>query len=82
MTESEADLLALLRGLDDPGWLEWPQHYDRGETAARFGGLLTDSKATSQLSARMSRTLRTPASTDASSCRLTRPYAEPGSSSA
>jgi hypothetical protein len=40
MSESEADLLALLRELDDPEWLEWPQHYDRGETAARFGGLL------------------------------------------
>ncbi|MEU9784651.1 hypothetical protein AB0H92_27415 [Streptomyces phaeochromogenes] len=41
MTESEADLLALIRELDDPEWLEWPQHYDRGATAARFGGLLT-----------------------------------------
>ncbi|MCX5443738.1 MULTISPECIES: hypothetical protein [unclassified Streptomyces] len=40
MTESEADLLALLGELDDPEWLEWPQHYDLGETAARFGGLL------------------------------------------
>ncbi|MFB7014169.1 MULTISPECIES: hypothetical protein [unclassified Streptomyces] len=26
MTESEADLLVLLRELDDPEWLEWPQH--------------------------------------------------------
>ncbi|MGQ4348996.1 hypothetical protein [Streptomyces sp. SAS_275] len=41
MTQSEADLLALLRELDDPEWPEWPQHYDRGETAAPFGGLLT-----------------------------------------
>ncbi|MEU4089291.1 hypothetical protein [Streptomyces aureus] len=40
MTESAADLLALLRELDDPGWLEWPQDYDRGETAARFGTLV------------------------------------------
>lgn len=41
MTGSEADLLALLRGLDDPGWLEWPQHYNRDEAAALFGGLVT-----------------------------------------
>ncbi|WP_392957586.1 hypothetical protein [Streptomyces sp. LN245] len=41
MTESEADLLALLRELDDPEWLEWPQHYNRGEAAALFGGLVT-----------------------------------------
>ncbi len=41
MTQSEADLPALLRELDDPEWLEWPQYYDRGETADRFGGLLT-----------------------------------------
>ncbi|MFE9912023.1 hypothetical protein [Streptomyces clavifer] len=40
MTESEAELLALLRALDDPGWLEWPQDYDRGGTAARFGTLV------------------------------------------
>ncbi|WP_331760183.1 hypothetical protein OG285_36605 (plasmid) [Streptomyces sp. NBC_01471] len=40
MTESEADLLVLLRELDDPEWLEWPQHYDRGETAVLFGGLV------------------------------------------
>ncbi|CAN3984735.1 hypothetical protein [Kitasatospora purpeofusca] len=39
MTGSEADLLALLRELDDPGWLERPQDYDRGGTAARFGTL-------------------------------------------
>ncbi|MFF2353550.1 hypothetical protein ACFVVL_27665 [Kitasatospora sp. NPDC058115] len=37
---SEADLLALLRELDDPGWLEWPQDYDRGESAARLGTLV------------------------------------------
>ncbi len=40
MTESEADLLALLRELDDPEWLEWPQHYNRSETAVPFGGLV------------------------------------------
>src|SRR4051794_13103655 len=39
MTESEADLLPLLRELDDPGWLERPQHYDRGEAAMHFGVL-------------------------------------------
>ncbi|NEA73820.1 hypothetical protein [Streptomyces sp. SID13588] len=40
MTESEADLLLLLRELDDPGWLEWSQHYDRGETAVHFDVLV------------------------------------------
>lgn len=40
MPESEADLLALLRELDDPQWLEWPQNYDRGEIAVHFGGLV------------------------------------------
>ncbi|MEV6977674.1 hypothetical protein [Kitasatospora sp. NPDC093806] len=40
MTRSEADLLALLRALDDPGRLERPQGYDRGEIAARFGTLV------------------------------------------
>ncbi|MGW9122138.1 hypothetical protein ACWGRV_37030 [Streptomyces sp. NPDC055663] len=41
MTRSEADLRALLRELDDPEWLERPQHFNRGEAAARFGGLVT-----------------------------------------
>ncbi|MFE2972797.1 hypothetical protein ACFXKC_56635, partial [Streptomyces sp. NPDC059340] len=41
MTDSEADLLALVRELDDPQWLEWPQSYDRGEIAVHFGGLGT-----------------------------------------
>ncbi|MET7516999.1 hypothetical protein ABZS88_26660 [Streptomyces sp. NPDC005480] len=40
MTEGEADLLALLREIDDPEWLEWPQHYDRGESAIHFGALV------------------------------------------
>lgn len=40
MTEDEADRLVLLRELDDPGWLEWPQHYDRGEAAAHFSVLV------------------------------------------
>jgi len=40
MTGSKADLLALLRELDDPEWLEWPQHYNCGETAAHFGALV------------------------------------------
>ncbi|RST20830.1 hypothetical protein EF908_25455 [Streptomyces sp. WAC04770] len=39
MTESEAELLALLRELDDPEWLERPRYYDRGETAVHFGVL-------------------------------------------
>lgn len=41
MTESKADPPALLRELDDPEWLEWPQHYNRGETAALFSGLVS-----------------------------------------
>ncbi|MED7947485.1 hypothetical protein [Streptomyces sp. BE303] len=41
MTENEADLRALLRELDDPDWLEWPQHYDRAAQAARLGELVT-----------------------------------------
>ncbi|WP_326648850.1 hypothetical protein [Streptomyces sp. NBC_01750] len=40
MTGSEADLLTLLRELDDPEWLEWPQHYNRSATALLFGGLV------------------------------------------
>jgi hypothetical protein len=40
VTESEADLLALLRGLDDPEWLEWPRDYDRSETAVLLGRLV------------------------------------------
>ncbi|MFI5549434.1 hypothetical protein [Streptomyces sp. NPDC051738] len=40
MTESEADLLALLRELDDPEWLEWPRHYNRSVTAVLFGDLV------------------------------------------
>ncbi|MEE1821970.1 hypothetical protein PUR61_07155 [Streptomyces sp. BE20] len=41
MTENEADLRALLRELDDPDWLEWPQHDDRAAQAARLGELVT-----------------------------------------
>ncbi|MFD8508003.1 hypothetical protein ACFV2L_35550 [Streptomyces sp. NPDC059687] len=40
MTESEADPLVLLRELDDPEWLEWLQHYDRGGTTIHFGVLV------------------------------------------
>ncbi|TXR95175.1 hypothetical protein EAO73_34605 [Streptomyces sp. col6] len=39
MTEGEAHLLVLLRELDDPEWLESPQHYDRVEAAAHFSVL-------------------------------------------
>ncbi|MFE5995106.1 hypothetical protein [Streptomyces sp. NPDC056453] len=82
MVESEAVLLALLRELDDPEWLEWPQHYDRGETAARFGGLLT--RLEGDFAARCTDEQDTQDSSEygASSWALTRPYAEPGSSSA
>ena len=34
--DNEADLLALLRELDDPEWLEWPKSYDRRAAADRF----------------------------------------------
>ncbi|MFD5258841.1 hypothetical protein ACFWM5_39275 [Streptomyces bobili] len=40
MTGNETDLLALLRGLDDPEWLEWPRDYDRGEAAVLLGRLV------------------------------------------
>ncbi|MFI6948026.1 hypothetical protein [Streptomyces sp. NPDC050422] len=40
MAGSEADLLVLLRELDDPEWLEWPQYYDRGKAAVHFGVLV------------------------------------------
>ncbi|WP_236063680.1 hypothetical protein [Streptomyces poriferorum] len=37
---SEAELLALLRGLDDPERLEWPLKYDRAAVGLAFGGLV------------------------------------------
>lgn len=37
--ENEAGLLALLRGLDDPEWLEWPRSYDRIAAADRLARL-------------------------------------------
>ncbi|MET7319608.1 hypothetical protein [Streptomyces sp. NPDC005549] len=82
MTESEADLLALLRELDDPGWLEWPQHYDRGEAAMHFGVLVARLEGDFAARCTADRTPRTPASTDALSCPGTQPYAALGSSSA
>jgi hypothetical protein len=36
VTDCEADLLALLREVDDPDWLEWPRDFDRRETGVRF----------------------------------------------
>ncbi|MGW0875977.1 hypothetical protein ACWD3Z_36630 [Streptomyces sp. NPDC002740] len=36
-----ADPLEVSGNSDDPEWLERPQHYDRGKTAARFGGRLS-----------------------------------------
>ena len=36
MTERKANLVALLRELDDPEWLEWPRGYDRAEIGALF----------------------------------------------
>ncbi|MFB6678704.1 hypothetical protein ACFCWG_41075 [Streptomyces sp. NPDC056390] len=40
MTEHIEDLVALLRELDDPEWLEWPRAYDRGAVGAQFNGLV------------------------------------------
>ncbi|MFI8944331.1 hypothetical protein [Streptomyces syringium] len=40
MAESETELLALLRELDDPERLERPLHYDRAATGLKFGGLV------------------------------------------
>ena len=40
MTPSESELLALLRELDDPVHLEWPQSYDRRACAEPFGHLV------------------------------------------
>ncbi|MBM9507919.1 hypothetical protein [Actinacidiphila acididurans] len=39
MARTDAELLALMRGLDDPEWLEWPRGYDRVATGALFGRL-------------------------------------------
>ncbi|MFD7703334.1 hypothetical protein [Streptomyces caelestis] len=40
MTKHEAELVAVLRRLDDPEWLERPRDYDRGETGALFNDLV------------------------------------------
>ncbi|MFE1383374.1 hypothetical protein ACFW6S_30940 [Streptomyces sp. NPDC058740] len=40
MTENEEELVALLRGLDDPDWLERPQGYDRGAVGRDFDVLV------------------------------------------
>jgi hypothetical protein len=40
VTEREADLLALLREVDDPEWLEWPRDYDRAQAGVLFDGLV------------------------------------------
>ncbi len=39
VVENEADLLALLRELDDPEWLEWPRSYDRRAAADQLARL-------------------------------------------
>jgi len=39
VTDNDADLLAVLRELDDSEWLEWPRHYDRRAAADRFARL-------------------------------------------
>ncbi|WP_052414021.1 hypothetical protein [Streptomyces glaucescens] len=40
MTKHEAELVAMLRELDDPGCLEQPRDYDRGKVGALFNGLV------------------------------------------
>jgi hypothetical protein len=40
VTMSETDLLALLRELDDPEWLEWPENYDRGRARSLLDTLV------------------------------------------
>ncbi|MGW6208443.1 hypothetical protein ACWF9B_32965 [Streptomyces sp. NPDC055089] len=40
MSESNADLPALLRELDEPEWLERSKHYDRDQAAMHFGVLV------------------------------------------
>lgn len=40
MAKSERELLALLRGLDDPERLERPLHYDRAATGLKFSELV------------------------------------------
>ncbi|WP_327324922.1 hypothetical protein OG735_22220 [Streptomyces sp. NBC_01210] len=41
MVESEADLMTLLRQLDDPEWLEWPRGYNRREAAVLLARLVS-----------------------------------------
>ena len=41
MTRSEADTLALLRELDDPQWLEHPEHYNRSKAGNLLDALVT-----------------------------------------
>ncbi|WP_199486607.1 hypothetical protein [Actinomadura logoneensis] len=39
MAKDETDLMALLRQLDDPEWLEWPSDYSHGKAAASLKSL-------------------------------------------
>ena len=39
MGDTDAALLAVMRELDDPDWMEWPQSYDRGAAAVRHARL-------------------------------------------
>lgn len=55
VTKHEAELVAMLRELDDPEWLERPRDYDRGQAGALFNGLvarLEDNFATQRVSER------------------------------
>lgn len=42
MTKDEADLMVLLRRLDDPEWLEWPPDYSNSKAAASLKHLVSD----------------------------------------
>jgi hypothetical protein len=39
VVDNDVDLLAVLRELGDPDWLEWPRSYDRVAAAERFASL-------------------------------------------
>ncbi|MEU9090309.1 hypothetical protein [Streptomyces sp. NPDC048428] len=40
-TQNSRASVSLLRALDDPEWIEWPKGYNRTETAALFGSLVS-----------------------------------------
>jgi hypothetical protein len=68
MTPSESELLALLRELDDPVHLEWPQGYDRRTCAEPFGRLVARLEQDFAVPASSNKTPKIPANTGASTC--------------